>query len=1594
MKTIKFNHKHFMKYIFTFFILFSTFAFAENGLIGKYYTNKNFTGLECEKVDKIINFDWERGSPTQCPQVGRDDFSVIWNGYLKVPQDGYYRFLIKHDDGAKLLIDNIKLYDNRGWSGNNYRTSREQYLTTGFHKIQLYYTEGGGDAEISLGWGIHNQQAKIIASEYLFTQKESIKIKADSVSVYEGEIAKVKLYVEGDIPNGKSVKVNYQTQDDTAKDGINYTQERGYTTFTSTKKEHFVNIQTHEAGIQNTQPLNFKLNYQAEKQSGLVSSTNGFTNIEIKKKVELNVGFSSSNYKGEEGESIDFIVTLNRQSDRDFTIKYKTKNGTAVANSDYNARSGTLSFKKGDTQKHITIALNTDQLDEEDEYFYVELSSDQNTPFIRQKTAKGFIKGKKGIEDDENVIDEEKYLYCNKEGKCKSVNLQKEFKLRFGGPGYAAYGDMTATGESVMCPGSRGSCDWDSTTNVEDQPTTKLNEANFAINSSYAPLILPKEVNKGKHIIFARLYWQGFISNRDASEKYDLKQQIKGWSKIKFQTPDGEIHKLGAKKEDTNWLGYWGYGGRFAYQASVDVTSIIKNYMDSTIFQTTNNKRFAAGDIVATTEGADSNMVFHSLRNQGFTESTWGHWGGWALVVVYDMQRPIKNIKYKNVAIYDGMSFLTPWTDQHKDKIEIGVSGFYTPPSGDIDASMTLFSGSGAGPRHFSEGYLRLYDPKTDNLHEVYNRLNPRGQPANGSYTYKDKPLNENRPNHAATDLDTFDVSDFMSNSQSSARLEFEAYFKNRHGYTSMPSMLAFTTEIYSPKICYEEHTYYKNKEVPYEIVPVVGSMVNTKIEIRNEGFEDAQKIHFYTAFDQNYSYTDNSLLVGKTDPNTGVAQKPPIPNSNLASIYKPNEFNDANISVFIGRGASSVEGGTFNAMKQLKPYIGDSALIEYNMTFNDPDFKVRKYYAEYVNDLLKLKYKGQIFECIDTDRNFKAGILGDFNAVSQKVTEVISKEIDDPKNSLYTQIAGFPFNTWIVHLKNSGSKKELSKYTGRVWIDLVPSIDYTRCKKNGSESYDEDCVEQLCKQASGTNPISLYFNNEDQKELSLTIPYASATLMFRMKYRSENDKLQCTTSLDNFSIRPETYKIKLFDRMTGAETTTNFKGGKDYKLEATAVSKDTKTYGYNASAVKLSIDSDFVATCTLPAIHDSALLSFNDGDIIPPAGVITSNIGDFKLKITDDSWTATDQSPKSDGSKDCISGSYSNAPQNGKVGCSTQYEGSYLFIESKFRSKMYLQNADTINNFTYISNNPAMMATIRADFEALLDNNAIATGYDKNCYANIIEYDVNLNGAIADWTRATTAQADIHYNSSADPFTNITTPVDANPITVRTKAEAFTNGVANPKIEFNFVRNINVEDNPFTVTRVNFAFPRVIDTVYTAVSSIPVIDPVIPAANEDIAFYFGRVWAPDIRGESPITNSLRYEIFCNACNTTPYPLGAGNANPISNNWRLNTLHINTQGVVNNLQSLAPSGKGSTIVRNGPANTIVNGFENNVVLSANQNPTYTDVIQIQSSNWLRGQDDRFDITYIGGPRWSGKGQLGDVLNDTDAPTRSNNRVNW
>jgi beta-glucosidase len=137
-------------------------ANQKSGLNGTYYKGLNFSGKPVKEVnDKAVNFSWTLYPPDG--QLQLDDYSVRWNGEIKLPKDADVNIGLEGNDGYRLYLNNELLIDN--WDKRSFSTK-----TVPFHfeknkdyAIKIEFFEPKGNGKIKLIWDYDARKSNEIA---------------------------------------------------------------------------------------------------------------------------------------------------------------------------------------------------------------------------------------------------------------------------------------------------------------------------------------------------------------------------------------------------------------------------------------------------------------------------------------------------------------------------------------------------------------------------------------------------------------------------------------------------------------------------------------------------------------------------------------------------------------------------------------------------------------------------------------------------------------------------------------------------------------------------------------------------------------------------------------------------------------------------------------------------------------------------------------------------------------------------------------------------------------------------------------------------------------------------------------------------------------------------------------------------------------------------------------------------------------------------------------------------------------------------------------------------------------------------------------
>lgn len=171
--------------------------------------------------------------------------------------------------------------------------------------------------------------------------------------------------------SGKTITVAYQTANGTATAPADYTSSSGVVTFPPGAAGRSVTValagdtvdEVDETLVVNlTAPANATLG--DAQGAATIDDDDG----------PMILGSGSSVDEGDAGTTdASFALSLSAPSPQAVVLAYQTSDGTAISGSDYQPRSGTVTFPAGSTAQVVTVPVVGDTLDEPNEWFHLGL---------------------------------------------------------------------------------------------------------------------------------------------------------------------------------------------------------------------------------------------------------------------------------------------------------------------------------------------------------------------------------------------------------------------------------------------------------------------------------------------------------------------------------------------------------------------------------------------------------------------------------------------------------------------------------------------------------------------------------------------------------------------------------------------------------------------------------------------------------------------------------------------------------------------------------------------------------------------------------------------------------------------------------------------------------------------------------------------------------------------------------------------------------------------------------------------------------------------------------------------------------------------
>jgi sugar lactone lactonase YvrE len=176
-----------------------------------------------------------------------------------------------------------------------------------------------------------------------------------------------------------SVSVNYATSNGTATAGSDYTSTSGTLTFGDGITSQTFSIPISDDLIdENDETVNLALSNPTGGVTLGTPNTAVLTIVDNDLPASLSINDLSISEGNNGATTATFAVSLTPASGLTVMVSFTTANGTATAGSDYTATSGTLTFAPGVTSQTISVTINGDVTTENNETFFVNLSSALN----------------------------------------------------------------------------------------------------------------------------------------------------------------------------------------------------------------------------------------------------------------------------------------------------------------------------------------------------------------------------------------------------------------------------------------------------------------------------------------------------------------------------------------------------------------------------------------------------------------------------------------------------------------------------------------------------------------------------------------------------------------------------------------------------------------------------------------------------------------------------------------------------------------------------------------------------------------------------------------------------------------------------------------------------------------------------------------------------------------------------------------------------------------------------------------------------------------------------------------------------------------
>jgi hypothetical protein len=217
-------------------------------------------------------------------------------------------------------------------------------------------------------------------------------VSIGDVTVTEGNIGTraATFTVTLSAASSQPVTLLYATASDTATAGSDYQAASGTLTIPAGQTSGTISVLVN--GDRLAEPNEtFVVNLSSPTNASIADGQGVGTIVDDEPRISIS---DVTKYEGKRGQTtlFTFTVTLSAAYDQTVTMSFHTVDGTAKnSDQDYLAKTGTLTFKPGETTKTITIIVNGDSKKEANETFYLDLFSNSSNSLFTKKRGVGTI---------------------------------------------------------------------------------------------------------------------------------------------------------------------------------------------------------------------------------------------------------------------------------------------------------------------------------------------------------------------------------------------------------------------------------------------------------------------------------------------------------------------------------------------------------------------------------------------------------------------------------------------------------------------------------------------------------------------------------------------------------------------------------------------------------------------------------------------------------------------------------------------------------------------------------------------------------------------------------------------------------------------------------------------------------------------------------------------------------------------------------------------------------------------------------------------------------------------------------------------------